>query len=65
MDWPEGVVAYAKKAGINLENVGAYGVKDRLAEIGPVEELEDDAKTDRWGWKKKASFTPTAPKLLA
>ena len=59
MDWPEGVVAYAKKAGIDLENVGVYGVKDRLTEIGTVEPLEGDAKADRWGWKKKVSFTPT------
>ena len=59
MDWPEGVVAYAKKAGIHLENVGVYGVKDRLTEIGTVEPLEGDAKADRWGWKKKVSFTPT------
>lgn len=54
-DWPRKVVAYAKKAGINLENVGVYGVKDILTTIGDVEPLNGNAKADKWGWKKKVS----------
>ena len=57
-DWPEKVVAYAKSAGIDLENAGVYGVKDVLTSIGDVEPLEGSAKADRWGWKKKVSLTP-------
>ncbi|RYP65574.1 hypothetical protein DL769_006277 [Monosporascus sp. CRB-8-3] len=57
VDLPETIVAYAKKAGIELENAGVYGLKEKLASIeggsGGIEPLSGNAKADRWAWKKK------------
>ncbi|RYP21690.1 hypothetical protein DL767_009206 [Monosporascus sp. MG133] len=57
VDLPETVVAYAKKAGIELENAGVYGLKEKLSSIeeekGEIETLSGNAKADRWAWKKK------------
>ncbi|RYP93357.1 hypothetical protein DL770_000546 [Monosporascus sp. CRB-9-2] len=57
VDLPETIVAYAKKAGIELENAGVYGLKEKLSSIeeekGEIEALSGNAKADRWAWKKR------------
>ncbi|KAK4493831.1 hypothetical protein PRZ48_015016 [Zasmidium cellare] len=50
-DWCDLIVAYAKKAGIELAKQGVYGLERGLRDVD-VEALEGKAKVDRWGWKK-------------
>lgn len=56
-EFPQQIIAYAKKAGIDLGNVGLYGMKEKLEEYEKVEPLSGNAKADRWAWKKKVSIT--------
>ncbi|KAI1258102.1 hypothetical protein MGN70_001148 [Eutypa lata] len=55
VDLPKEIIAYAKKAGIDLKNVGLHGIKEKLEQHGydAVEPLSGNAKADRWAWKKK------------
>lgn len=59
VDLPKEIIAYAKKAGIDLKNVGLHGIKEKLEQHGydAVEPLSGNAKADRWAWKKKVSIT--------
>ena len=56
-EWQAETVAYARKANIDLEAVGCYGVSHRLDALeethGQITPLEGDATVDRWSWKKK------------
>lgn len=51
------VVAYAKKAGIDLKDAGLFGTEERVKElekeVGKVKPLSGKAQPDRWDWKKK------------
>ena len=55
--WRANVVAYAKKAGIDLKTVGC-AVTDELTEVEDAEPLEKCKKADRWNWKKIVSLPP-------
>ncbi len=61
VDWPKEIVAYAKKAGIELGNAGIHGIRAKLTstekEHGEIRPLAGDAKADRWTWKKKVSVS--------
>ncbi|KAI1141554.1 hypothetical protein F5Y05DRAFT_373042 [Hypoxylon sp. FL0543] len=51
------VVAYARKAGIDLSVAGCYGTDERVRalekEVGRIKPLSGSVKPDRWEWKKK------------
>ncbi|KAI2628795.1 hypothetical protein GGR54DRAFT_636509 [Hypoxylon sp. NC1633] len=51
------VVAYARKAGLDLKEVGCYGTDERIKalerEFGRIKPFSGSAKPDRWEWKKK------------
>ncbi|KAI1777109.1 hypothetical protein F4818DRAFT_409176 [Hypoxylon cercidicola] len=51
------VVAYAKKAGIDLKEAGLFGTEERVKElekeVGKIKALSGKAQPDRWDWKKK------------
>lgn len=55
LTWRENVVAYAKKAGIDLKTVGC-AMDRELEDIGDAEPLENSKKADRWDWKKVVSL---------
>ncbi|KAF3023089.1 hypothetical protein E8E14_013268 [Neopestalotiopsis sp. 37M] len=60
--WCKDIVAYAKKAKLDLVVTGCYGVKSRLEEIeeehGNIKALANSKAADRWDWKK--NFTAFA-----
>jgi hypothetical protein len=62
LDWRKEVIAYAKKAGVDLAATGCYGtekwVKAVEEETGEIDALEGASKADRWDWKKNVSFVP-------
>ncbi|KAI6088666.1 hypothetical protein F4821DRAFT_233488 [Hypoxylon rubiginosum] len=51
------VVGYAKKAGIELKEVGLFGTEERVKELekegGKIKALSGRAQPDRFDWKKK------------
>jgi len=59
LEWRNSVVAYAKKAGIDL--VATAPLHDAQELVDGVDEVEDlgNTKADLWDWKKKVSYTPT------
>ncbi|KXJ89127.1 hypothetical protein Micbo1qcDRAFT_165897 [Microdochium bolleyi] len=56
VEWCQDVVAYAKKAGVDLVATGSYSAEKDLESLeeehGEIAALKGAAKTDRWGWKK-------------
>lgn len=55
MDWLKDVVAYAKKASIDLATVGCQSAAKILENFERVPPLKDDKKADRWNWTKNVS----------
>lgn len=55
------VVGYAKKAGIELKEVGLFGTEERVKELekegGKIKALSGRAQPDRFDWKKKVCFS--------
>lgn len=56
MEFEEVIVGYAKKAGIDLMDVGVAGMEEALADYGETEALEGSASATRWGYSKVVSF---------
>ncbi|KAK8050732.1 hypothetical protein PG994_012462 [Apiospora phragmitis] len=58
LSWRPNVIAYAKKAGIDLATSGLFGAGELVSaleeeeESGEIAPLSGQAKADRWGWKK-------------
>lgn len=55
------ILAYAKKAGLDLEATGVYGIAEHVKSLeethGEIAPLAGKAKADRWGWKKAVSIS--------
>ncbi|KAI0887999.1 uncharacterized protein GGS22DRAFT_154775 [Annulohypoxylon maeteangense] len=52
------VIAYAKKAGVDLKIAGCYGTDAKVQALEkergkPIKPLSGSPKSDRWDWKKK------------
>lgn len=60
VDWCKDVVAYAKKAGVDLIATGSHTASKDLESLkeehGEIAALKGAAKADRWGWKKNVSL---------
>jgi hypothetical protein len=56
LSWREHVVAYAKKAGIDLRTVGCRSMDKELEGIEDATPLDKSIKADRWDWKKTVSL---------
>jgi len=54
--WQKEVLAYSKKAGIDLESSGCHGMRKLLETYGErfdeIEALEGAAKSNKWEWKQ-------------
>ncbi|KAK8055629.1 hypothetical protein PG993_000856 [Apiospora rasikravindrae] len=67
--WRTSVVAYAKKAGIDLGESGVFSANELVSSLeedngGSIAPLAGQAKADRWGWKKTlASLKKLSPKF--
>ena len=55
LSWRKNVVAYAKKANIDLATVGCHGTAKNLEKYKKVHALKAASKADIWGWKKAVS----------
>lgn len=59
------VIAYAKKAGIDLKEAGCYGTDEKVRalenESGKIKPLSGQSKVDRWEWKRKVSLYIALP----
>lgn len=57
--WRGEMLAYVKKAGIDIEASGVFGVRDAVEKLvetyKTISSLKGAAKADRWGWKKTVS----------
>lgn len=54
-------VAYAKKAGVDLNAAGCFGTEEKVKalekEVGRIKSLSGSPRSDRWEWRRKVSFS--------
>ena len=55
LEWRKHIVAYAKKAKIDLKGTGCHSAAKVLLKYNAVRPLKTNAKANRWDWQKMVS----------